>query len=97
MNAWFVYDYYRCCGTKAEEAVMKYAVDNYRHMLIYDRSLDAVMESIKAYHAKVLEENRRFKPVDIHMTDERYDFEGHRRIMIGSNSLALRKVRDVIE
>ena len=31
------------------------------------------------------------------MTDERYDFEGHRRIMIGSNSLALRKVRDVIE
>lgn len=97
MNAYFVYDYYSVSGCpKAESAVMEFARKEFLYMLIATSALDAVVDTIKKYHDQVLAENRRLKSVDIRLSDERYEFEGHRLLYIGSNSLRLRKVRDSI-
>ena len=95
MNAYFVYDYYSVAGSpKAEAAVMDYARKNYLYMLISERALDAVVKDLKAYMYGVLEGNKRLKPVDLRMSEDRLEFNGHRTLYIGSNSLRLRKVKD---
>ena len=97
MNAYFVYDYYSVAGSpKAEAAVMAYAQKEYMYLLISERALDAVVNDLKAYMQHVLDANRRLKPVDIHLSDERFEFNGHRTLYIGSNTLRLRKVKDSI-
>ena len=97
MNAYFVYDYYSVAGsTKAEAEVMNYAQKEYLYLLISERALPAVVNDLKAKMQHVLDENRRLKPVDIHLSDERFEFNGHRTLYIGSNTLRLRKVKDSI-
>ncbi len=98
MTQYFVYDSYVAAGRpKAEAAVMTYAQNNYMHSLISGAKLDAVVDDIKKYCAKILEENKRFAPVDIRLSDERYEWDGHRTLHIGQQSLRLRKVKLVIE
>ena len=97
MNAYFVYDYYSVAGSpKAEAAVMAYAQKEYLYLLISERALDAVVNDLKAYMQLMLDANRRLKSVDIHLSDERFEFNGHRTLYIGSNTLRLRKVKDTL-
>ena len=97
MNAYFVYDYYSVAGSpKVEAAVMAYAQKEYLYWLISERAMDAVVNDLKAYMQHVLDANRRLKPVDIHLSDERFEFNGHRTLYIGSNTLRLRKVKDTL-
>ena len=93
MNAYFIYDYYSVSGCpKAELEVMEHARKEWMYWLISEAALDSVVDSIKRYQDQVLANNKRLKPVDIRLSDERYEFNGHRTLHIGSSTLRLRKV-----
>ena len=96
MNAYFIYDCYDSAGRpKAEEAVMAYAKANYMYTLIDASELENVVNDLKAYMGKRLDENRRWSTVDISLAKELY--EGYRIIHVGRQSLGLRKVKAYIE
>lgn len=98
MRAYFVYDSYVSAGRpKAEAAVMAYAENNYMHNLIHEDRLVDVLDDIKRYHDKILEENKRLSPVNIRLSEQRLEYDGNRVIHIGQQSLRLRRVKDVIE
>ena len=96
MNAYFVYDCYEAAGRpKAEQAVMAYAKANYLHLLIHASRLEDVVNDLKKYMNKILEENKRLSAVDISLADE--SWYGHRTLHIGQQSLRLRRVKDFID
>lgn len=98
MNHYFVYDCYTVAGRpKAEEAVMKYAIEKYMYCLLADYMLEDVQMDLERYCMKIREENRRLSGVSINVSEERYEFQGHRTIHIGAQSLRLRKVKKTIE
>ncbi len=98
MNYYFVYDSYTASGRpKAEEAVMKHAVEKYMYCLLADYMLEDVQMELERYCMKIREENRRLSGVNINVSEERYEFQGHRTIHIGAQSLRLRKVKKTIE
>ena len=98
MRAYFVYDCYESAGRpKAEAAVMAYAKNNYMHNLIHEDRLFDVLEDIKRYHDKILEENKRLAPVNISLSEKQNEYHGNRVLHIGQQSLRLRRVKDVIE
>lgn len=97
MNYYFVYDYYSAAGRpKAEDAVMAYASKKYLYCLIEDRMLEDVQMDLERYCMKIREENKRLAPVNISVSDPRHEFDGHRVIHIGQQSMRLRKVRETI-
>ena len=96
MNNWFVFDRYVSAGRpKAEAAVMAYAENNYMYNLIHEDRLGDVLDDIKRYRDKVLEENKRLAYVNIRISPE--NAGDLRAIYIGQQSLRLRRVKDVIE
>ena len=98
MNHYFVYDFYTASGRpKAEDAVMQYARDKYMYCLLADYMLEDVQMDLERYCMKIREENRRLSGVNINVSEERYEFQGHRTIHIGVQSLRLRKVKKTIE
>ena len=95
---WFVYDRTLFSGRpKAEAAVMAYAAEKYLYCVIEEDKLVDVIDDLKAFHDKVLKENKRLAPVDISKTDKRNIFDGNMSIYIGQQGLRLRKVKDFIE
>lgn len=98
MNHYFVYDCYTASGRlKAEDVVMQYARDKYMYCLLADYMLEDVQMDLERYCMKIREENRRLSGVNINVSEERYEFQGHRTIHIGAQSLRLRKVKKTIE
>lgn len=98
MNHYFVYDCYTASGRpKAEDAVMQYARDKYMYCLLADYMLEDVQMDLERYCMKIREENRHLSGVNINVSEERYEFQGHRTIHIGAQSLRLRKVKKTIE
>ncbi len=89
---WYVYGAYAVGGQpKAEESTMSYAKNTYMFSLIPDYMLRHVVKDIQSHHDKLLQENKRLKPVYIRLGDN------HKNIFIGSQSLHLSKVNKVIE
>ena len=74
---------------------MTYARKTYMFSLIPDYMLRHVVKDIQTYCNKLLQENKRLKPVDIRLGVS-YD-DNHKNIFIGSQSLHLSKVNKVIE
>ena len=98
MNHYFVYDCYTVSGRpKAEEAVMKYAIEKYLHCLVADYMLEDVQMDLERQCMKIREENRRISGVNITVSDERYEYNGYRTIQVGGQALRLRKVKRTIE
>lgn len=93
---WFVASTYSLAGQpKAEDATMSYALATYMYALIPDYMIPYVVKDIQAYSEKLLQENRRLKPVDIRSCPG-YN-KDHKTIYIGSQSLSLCRVKTVIE
>lgn len=93
---WFVASAYSVAGRpKAEDATMTYARTKYMYALIPDYMIPHVVKDLQAYSEKLLQENRRLKPVDIRSCPG-YN-KDHKTIHVGSQSLSLTKVNKVIE
>lgn len=93
---WYVYGAYAVGGQpKAEESTMSYAKNTYMFSLIPDYMLRHVVKDIQSHHDKLLQENKRLKPVYIRLGVSYED--NHKYIFIGSQSLHLSKVNKVIE
>ena len=93
---WYVYGSYTAAGQpKAEDCTMSYARKTYMFSIIPDYMLRHVVKDIQSHCDKLLQENKRLKPVDIRL-GVGYD-DNHKNILIGSQSLHLTKVNKVIE
>ena len=93
---WYVHGAYSVNGQpKAEDSTMTYARKTYMFSLIPDCMLRHVVKDIQSHCDKLLQENKRLKPVDIRLGVS-YD-DNHKNIFIGSQSLHLSKVNKVIE
>lgn len=93
---WFVYGCYTAAGQpKAEDATMTYARKKYMYALIPDYMIPHVVKDLQAYSEKLLQENKRLKPVDIRSCPG-YN-KDHKTIHVGSQSLSLSRVKTVIE
>lgn len=93
---WYVDSAYTACGQpKAEDCTMSYARKTYMFSLIPDYMLRHVVKDIQSHCDKLLQENKRLKPVDIRL-GVGYD-DNHKRILIGSQSLILSRINKVIE
>lgn len=98
MNYYFVFEYYAVSGRpKAEEAVMKYAIEKYLYCLVADYMLEDIQMDLERQCMKIREENRRISGVNITVSDERYEYNGYRTIHVGGQALRLRKVKRTIE
>lgn len=94
---WFIYDYYAAAGRpKAEDAVMKYAQEQYLHCLAPEYMLEEIQRDLEIYCMKLREQNKRLAPVDISFTKNHCN-EGHVWLKIGAQSLHLRRVKKTIE
>ena len=88
---WFVYDYHRAAGRpKLEDAVMEYAMERFLYCLVYEKDLPDLVSHLKSKQDKLFETNRRTRKVDIHLS--RWRDEPHASIIIGEQSIRLRKV-----
>lgn len=93
---WFVYGCYTTAGQpKAEDATMTYSRMKYMYALIPGYMIPYVVKDLRAYCDKLIQENKRLKPVDIRSLSG-YDND-HKNIHIGSQSLYLSRVRKVVE
>ena len=93
---WYVYGAYTAAGQpKAEDCTMSYARKTYMFSIIPDYMLRHVVKDIQSHCDKLLQENKRLKPVYIRL-GVGYD-DNHKNILIGSQSLHLTKVNKVIE
>lgn len=93
---WFVYNSYSLAGQpKAEDATMTYARRKYMYALIPVYMIPYVVKDLQAYCDKLIQENKRLKPVDIRSShgcsDENYS------IHVGSQRLYLVRVKTVVE
>jgi hypothetical protein len=95
---WFIYDCYVCAGRpKAEDAVMRYARDNYMYNLVSEAALEDIQMDCERYCMKIREENKRLAPVKISVTDKRHRADGIAWLRIGEQHLSIRKVVNTIE
>lgn len=93
---WFVASAYLVAGQpKAEDATMTYARTKYMYALIPDHMIPYVVKDLQAYSEKLIQENRRLKPVDISSCPG-YNND-YKIIQVGSQSLSLSRVKTVIE
>ena len=95
---WFIYDYYVVSGRpKAEDAVMNYAREKYLYGLAREYMLEEIQRDLEIYCMKILEENKRLAPVDIHISEKRLRKDGHAWLYVGAQHLCLRRVEKTIE
>lgn len=93
---WFVYNSYTLAGRpKLEEAVMRYAHENYMGVLIAESEFDNVVSHLLEKAAKLREENKRLQPVKIAVVKNPL-VRDHATIYIGEQNLALQKVKAII-
>ena len=94
---YFVKDYHRdCTGTKLEDLVMNYAIDQFLHCIIYERDFKDLVPHLEAYREKKRAENKRLAPIVIEL-DKRDFHAGLRWLRIGKHHLVLQRVRDEIQ
>jgi len=97
-NRWFIYDRsYFSNRPKLEQAVMEYAEKAYLYCTVYEKDLNDMLSNIKAKHNQLQKENKRWSAVDIHFTGPYEITPDSMALIIGQQSLRLRKVKNEIE